>query len=139
MRKVIFFAFFICLAVISTTYAQNYPITSGYWEGARWSSNISQGSWFPTVDSVAHFGINNTSWGQLRTIDTISKGSSVTFNTQISLSSSGLAYFGFGDQYVGYSGSGMGICFDHASGANQIRIWYRQLGVGGDYPILLDT
>jgi hypothetical protein len=132
------------IALAETTGGQTgiiYPFNGSNWAGAYWSANIYQGTWFPTVDSVAWFGIDDYSWGQLHTLDTISRGDSVTFDTRITLSTGGAnddgLYFGFGDPYVCYNGVGMGICFKQGfDNGKRIGYWYNN---GTTYADMVDT
>ncbi len=93
----------------------NYFISQSLWEGNEWCGNVNQGSWFPPVDSIAHYGISDYCWGQTRTINPIGLGHSMQYNIQVSLNSGGTnddgAYFGFGDQWITYSGHSMGLAF----------------------------
>ena len=94
---------------------QDYMISTSLWEGQKWSRNVNQGAWFPVIDTVAHFGIDNYSWGQVRTKATMPLGTTVQIDAWIYLNSGGtngnLAYFGFGDQWVFYSGNFYGLKF----------------------------
>ena len=115
MKTVIFFAF-VYLAVVSTPYAKNHPMTTNHWEGAWWRQNVSQGSWFPSFDTLADFSIDDYSWGQVRTLDTVSFGDSIQVSAQFLLNSGGVntdeAYFCVGNQWVLYGGGNyFGIAF----------------------------
>src|SRR5271169_3500775 len=76
------------------------------WEGTGWSGNVPTGSWWPSYDTLANFGIDNYSWGEVRTLDTISLGDSIQVSAQILLNSGGVngneAFFCIGNQWVNY-------------------------------------
>ena len=101
--------------VILASTSQNYSVSSILWEGEKWSQNVLQGVWFPVIDTVAHFGIDNLSWGQVRTKNTFALGTIMQFDARIYLNSGGTngneAYYGFGDQWVFYAGTFYGIKF----------------------------
>lgn len=93
--------------------------TSELWEGQGWSFNNNFGAWFPTVSDnakSASFGIDDFSWGQLRTKFSIELGQTVHLLTTVYLNSGGVngdaAIFGFGENWAFYSGNGMGIIIE---------------------------
>ena len=95
--------------------SQDYSISSATWEGQWWQYNQQKGTWFPTIDSAAHFGIDGYSWGQVRTKSIFPLGTTMQFDVRILLNSGGtnghMAYFGFGDQWVYYAGNFYGMYF----------------------------
>jgi len=95
-----------------------YPINNTLWVGNKWSGNVNGGSWFPSVDpstKVVHFGIDDYSWGQVRTISEIPVGKYLEFDLSIKLNSGGtngdMAHFLFGEGWALYSGTISGIAF----------------------------
>lgn len=104
-------------SVVSLTVntSQLYDISPAVWEGYWWSQNVAQSAWFPPSGSPVDFGIDNYSWGQIRTKNTLPDGTAMGFDVTMSLNSGGIngnmAYFGFGDQWVLYGGSFYGVKF----------------------------
>lgn len=95
---------------------QNYFFNNSLWEGNWWSGNVNLGVWFPVIDTVAHFGIDDFSHGQVRTKTAIADGKTLEFDMQLFLNSVGDAngdgaFFGFGNEWVVYQGTFTGIAF----------------------------
>ncbi|MBP9211785.1 MAG: T9SS type A sorting domain-containing protein, partial [Bacteroidetes bacterium] len=93
----------------------NYFISSSLWEGNKWSGNVNQGTWFPAVDTVAHFGIDDFSWGQVRTKSEVGTGKKLTIVVQPYLNSGGtngdMMFLAFGDAWAYYQGKSLGLKF----------------------------
>lgn len=106
----------------------NYFISNSLWEGQWWRQNVYRGSWFPTIDTVAHFAIDDYSWPIIRTKDdSIPLGTTFEINTTVYLNSGGVnidgAFFGFGDQWMYYGGNYYGVWFGrYGTMNNQWRI-----------------
>ncbi len=115
IMKNLFFILSVFIVSHGALAQENYMISSSLWEGQTWSTNVQMGAWFPVIDTVAHFGIDNYSWGQVRTKATFPPGTLMQIDTRILLNSGGtnsnLAYFGFGDQWVFYTGKFYGVKF----------------------------
>ncbi|HQT91363.1 MAG TPA: T9SS type A sorting domain-containing protein, partial [Candidatus Kryptobacter bacterium] len=123
MKKIIFFLLGLCFSLRASAQQSSYPLTSSYWEGAWWSYNVSMGSWFPPIDTLADFSIDDYSWGQLRSLDTVSLGDSLELSAQILVNSGGVnpdeAIFCVGDQWAFYNGNSYGIVFD----SGKVSFW----------------
>lgn len=96
----------------------DYFFNTNLWIGNKWSRNVNGGSWFPSINTlpnVAHFGIDDFSVGQVRTISEIPGGKYLEFDLSISLNSGGTngdgAFFLFGDGWQNYAGTVSGISF----------------------------
>jgi hypothetical protein len=97
-----------------------YSFSTLNWEGGWWSGNNYQGPWFPSSDTLAIFSIDDYSWGQTRTLDTLSINDSVQIRAQILANSGGVngdyAFFSLGNQWVEYGGgNSYGILFSNGN------------------------
>jgi hypothetical protein len=113
MKKLFLLLFF----ATSINYSQsnlNGSLTAD-WEGNWWSYNINMGSWFPSYENSANFSKDGYSWGQIRSINQISPGTSINIAAQIINSSGGVhddaAYFAIGDGWAFYGLHNYGIVF----------------------------
>jgi hypothetical protein len=99
------------------------------------------GSWFPTVDTVARFAIDDYSWGIVRTKDdSIQLGTTFEISTTVYLDGGGSnidgAFFGFGDQWMYYGGNFYGVWFGrYGAMNNQWRISF----VENSQSLLMDS
>lgn len=97
---------------------KNTTLSSSAWEGGAWRGNGYIGIWFPETNQDTFFGIDDYSWGQIRTLSSINYNQAIQINTKILLNSSGVnfdaAYFGFAKSWVNYSGYSCGICFKNS-------------------------
>lgn len=95
--------------------AGEIPFTSTLWEGVRYSFNNFQGAYFPGVDSVARFGIDDFSHGILHTKEPFEAPARFEVDAYVFLNSGGVnadgAYFGFADEWLYYTGRFAGIVF----------------------------
>src|SRR5690554_6299268 len=103
--------------LISISYSQpnlNHNQTVD-WEGNWWSGNGNMGSWFPSFEDLATFSIDDYSWGEIRSIDQISYGTSINIEAQIINSSAGVnydaAFFAIGNGWIHYEGNTYGLVF----------------------------
>lgn len=113
MKRIILLLFILTSVVYPQ---QNFKdSTTANWEGNWWAGNGNMGSWFPTFEDLATFSINDFSWGEIRSINQISLGSSINIEAQIINSSGGVnydaAFFAIGDGWANYGGNNYGIVF----------------------------
>ena len=70
---------------------------------------------FPVLIAIAVFGIDDYSWGEVRTKSQICGGTSTNIEAQIITSSGGVnydaAFFAIGDGWANYEGNNYGIVF----------------------------
>jgi pimeloyl-ACP methyl ester carboxylesterase len=116
-------------AVASASYTIN--ISSGLsfsgldWEGIKYTGNVSQGSWTPSISgNVTGFSINDTSWGMVRTLQTYSLPRMLNIDLLLKLNSTGTnpdgARVGFGETWPNYS-SGRFVGLDFIKG--EVRLY----------------
>jgi hypothetical protein len=114
-KSILFCAFLTVLSIGNAQTNGNYFISSSLWEGNKWTQNVSQGAWFPVVDTVARFGLDSISWGQVRTKAEIPVNQKVTISAYVYLNSnngsSNIARIGFGDGWSLYQGQSFGLKF----------------------------
>ena len=91
------------------------PVSNTYWDGNKWSGNVNGGAWFPSTNTLTVFGIDDYSWGEIRTKDLVVAGAPINIEAQIITSSGGVnydaAFFAIGDGWANYSGNNYGIVF----------------------------
>ena len=108
------FLLFCILGINSLIFPQNSTINTD-WEGNWWRGNGNMGSWFPSSEDLATFSIDDYSWGEIRSINQISYGTSINIEAQIINSSGGVnddaAFFAIGDGWANYGGNNYGIVF----------------------------